>query len=633
MEARQLMMVLFCWLGWLQTGQCQQQNHALVIGLDHYQLEDVWESRPELRENIDSVLLFFRTDRIRKFQVDSLRNENATLDKIVAKFQNLKVKQGDRVMIYLTGHGSQVPDLDDDEKDGTDEVFVCYDSPSPDDVAGLRKKSLVDDKLHELLVNLRTKLGSQGQVFLLVESCHSGSIEKNGVKKSFNAYSRDWQTAFMSEHSENGGTEKLAPLITFSSSRAYNPTGVVYRYTLCFLAEFQNFITGSYYDLFRSFYLAQRQKQFNKADIQLTVNMSADDPYYLRLGVLEDTVYEEKKMARIINTDYTNPARPQYEIDLGLYQGLTTGSAVKLTATNGHVYPAQVSFVKSGSSMISLTDGTKAPSIEEAWGLSVEVTQYNFEDTLHLAIDASVPADKRKDIVTGLQDLEFVLLAQDSIKGYSLAYIDKRGYFIKRNKDNKALFVVKDRDVSSIRATVLKLQINRFIIQLNTTQDTTVTLVLQQNGQPLKLAQLSRLSPGQKLQLYVQPGKLAKSQFYCILQLEDEIIRQLVPVNVRINESDCKLAKGQSQPVFIGDIIVGKRNGSFLLITSESPIDLREVMLEPLSVKTKGIGEFNALEKLVNQLFLNKGNHPPLYNSNNIFTQQLSYRIQSLSLN
>ncbi|WP_162944915.1 caspase family protein [Flavisolibacter nicotianae] len=605
----------------------QNVNHAIVIGVDKYLYDDEWGTIPELKDNIDTVLAFLKRDPVHKFQVTPpLRNKNAIVRKIVTMFQNLKVSKGDNVLIYLTGHGSQVDDLNNDEKDGKDEVFVCYDAPSPKNDSEFRRKVLIDDKLDELLTALRQKLGSSGQVFLIVESCHSGTIEKAGNKVVF-VESKKWQTAFMSEKPVK--TEGLAPLITFSSSRANDPTLVVYNYTSHFLNALEKFGRGSYYDLYYNFYLLQRQEEFNNSNVELTLNVNVDDPYYLRLGVFQDMVYPEKKFVRVIATDPAYPKVSRYEIDKGIYEGLTIGSLIKLIDGKGAGHQGMVTFVKSNSSIITPDANDVAPKVDDLWPAKVEITHYNFSDTLLLHIDSTVPADKRADIITAMRGLEFVRLANDSVRGYTLVGVSNGELVIKRNNDNKGIYLIKN--ANDTRAAMLKLQISHFIIRLNTARDSSVNLCLQSNGKCLSATELNQLTTGQKLALFVKSNKLIKDKYYCILQIEDEIIRQLVPVTFRFNESDCMLAKDQLQNIFIGDIIVGKLNGSFLLISSENPIDLREILLTPLTAKTKGHGEMNDLAKLVSQLFLNRSGNQTLYDPSSIITQQLEYHVRAKS--
>ena len=88
------------------------------------------------------------------------------------------VKQGDRVVLLLSGHGSQQPDNDpanpdDPEPDGLDEIFCPADiraAESLDEPYAIN--SLTDDELREAIANIR-KNGVF--VWVIVDACHSGS--------------------------------------------------------------------------------------------------------------------------------------------------------------------------------------------------------------------------------------------------------------------------------------------------------------------------------------------------------------------------------------------------------------------------------------------------------------------------
>ena len=77
---------------------------------------------------------------------------------------------GDRVVVYYSGHGSQVPDENGDEEDGLDETFV----PTDYGRNGNRDEDMViDDELAAALQALRDR-----QVLLVADSCHSGTVTR-----------------------------------------------------------------------------------------------------------------------------------------------------------------------------------------------------------------------------------------------------------------------------------------------------------------------------------------------------------------------------------------------------------------------------------------------------------------------
>lgn len=73
-----------------------------------------------------------------------------------------KLKSGDIFLLTYSGHGGKAPDLNGDEEDDTDETWCLYDG------------ELIDDELHELFA----KFAAGVRIFMLSDSCHSGTVSK-----------------------------------------------------------------------------------------------------------------------------------------------------------------------------------------------------------------------------------------------------------------------------------------------------------------------------------------------------------------------------------------------------------------------------------------------------------------------
>jgi len=98
-------------------------------------------------------------------QATMLLTKNATRRKVKAKIVEAAkaLKAGDIFVLYYSGHGGQLPDINNDEElDNEDETWCLYDG------------ELVDDELHSYL-----KRFAQGvRVFVMSDSCHSGTVTK-----------------------------------------------------------------------------------------------------------------------------------------------------------------------------------------------------------------------------------------------------------------------------------------------------------------------------------------------------------------------------------------------------------------------------------------------------------------------
>jgi hypothetical protein len=73
-----------------------------------------------------------------------------------------RLEKGDIFLITYSGHGGQLPDVNDDEPDGNDETWCLYDG------------EIVDDELYQLYARFVEGV----RVFVLSDSCHSGSVIK-----------------------------------------------------------------------------------------------------------------------------------------------------------------------------------------------------------------------------------------------------------------------------------------------------------------------------------------------------------------------------------------------------------------------------------------------------------------------
>ncbi|MEY2856294.1 MAG: hypothetical protein RLZZ74_603 [Cyanobacteriota bacterium] len=74
----------------------------------------------------------------------------------------------DILLLTYSGHGGQIPDLNNDEDDNLDETWVLYD------------RELIDDELYALFGSFKKGV----RIFVLSDSCHSGTVTKSRVYKN-----------------------------------------------------------------------------------------------------------------------------------------------------------------------------------------------------------------------------------------------------------------------------------------------------------------------------------------------------------------------------------------------------------------------------------------------------------------
>lgn len=83
-------------------------------------------------------------------------------------------KQGDVVYIHYSGHGQQMTDVHNDEKDGLDECWIPYDACRKASATYHGEKHLTDDELNVYLNAIRNKIGAKGKLLVVIDACHSG---------------------------------------------------------------------------------------------------------------------------------------------------------------------------------------------------------------------------------------------------------------------------------------------------------------------------------------------------------------------------------------------------------------------------------------------------------------------------
>ena len=144
-------------------------QRALLIGISAYE-----NIRPlnGPRRDLPKMKAFLRDHwKFGQDEIIVLEDADATRDKIIAAIKERLIgetKAGDRVLIYFSGHGSQLPDEDGDEEDGLDETL------SPVNTTEDGRNQITDDVFGALLAQLGDR-----KVTVIIDSCHSGTVSRS----------------------------------------------------------------------------------------------------------------------------------------------------------------------------------------------------------------------------------------------------------------------------------------------------------------------------------------------------------------------------------------------------------------------------------------------------------------------
>ncbi|MFT7670822.1 MAG: hypothetical protein ACI8X5_003535 [Planctomycetota bacterium] len=151
---------------------------ALLVGINKYA---AGEWAPQALSGCINDVANMQALLIERFGFDPkeirvLLNEAATHEALIQAFDEhllRKVRPGSTVVLYLSGHGSRIPDASGDfsaEPDGYDSTFLAYDSRA-DKLRG--ERDVTDDELRSLL-SVLTHVTDQ--VIVISDTCHSGGI-------------------------------------------------------------------------------------------------------------------------------------------------------------------------------------------------------------------------------------------------------------------------------------------------------------------------------------------------------------------------------------------------------------------------------------------------------------------------
>lgn len=102
------------------------------------------------------------------FTVTKLLDKQATRKNILDALRShvSQAVKGDSIIFQYSGHGTYIPDLDNDELDGTDECLCPYDLHS--------KGPITDDELNDIFTAKKNGV----KLVLFSDSCHSGTVTR-----------------------------------------------------------------------------------------------------------------------------------------------------------------------------------------------------------------------------------------------------------------------------------------------------------------------------------------------------------------------------------------------------------------------------------------------------------------------
>ena len=237
-----------------------ETKRALLVGISDYgnAMED-----PNMWANIsgaNDVLLLSPLFSEHVYTVTSLVDSQATHANITNALMDLakESKKGDVVYIHFSMHGQPFEDLNGDEEDGWDEALIPVDAEMLYAEGVYEGKNhLLDDELEVYFNDIRSKLGSEGQLIVILDACHSGTASRGdddhirGTREGFTRSGKDYtpdRTQETNDYFTVASTKGQSPVTFIEACRSYQVN-----------REVRDVETNIWYGSL-SFYIAQSMK-------------------------------------------------------------------------------------------------------------------------------------------------------------------------------------------------------------------------------------------------------------------------------------------------------------------------------------------------------------------------------------
>ena len=175
LNALRILLTLSLWFSAGLQAQEEGRKLALLVGVGDFQNPTI----PKLQapsQDVDFMAQLLTHPHGYGFHADDLlilKDHQATLNNFRRSFQDHiieKATRDDVVLIYFSGHGSQVVDRNGDEIDGKDETLVFFDSRTDN------RCDFLDDEFYQLIQRIQAK-----HIVVILDACHSGSATKGDV--------------------------------------------------------------------------------------------------------------------------------------------------------------------------------------------------------------------------------------------------------------------------------------------------------------------------------------------------------------------------------------------------------------------------------------------------------------------
>ena len=238
-----------------------ETKRALLIGISDYGNTNEDPNKWANISGANDVALLTPLFKEHGFDVTSLVDGQATHTGITKALKKLvkDSKEGDVVYIHFSMHGQPFEDLNGDEKDGWDEALIPVDAQmlySEGVYDG--KNHLLDDELEAYFNDIRHKIGTNGQLYVILDACHSGTASRGdddhirGTREGFTRSGKDYtpdRTQETNDYFTVSTAKGQSPITFIEACRSYQVN-----------REVRDVDTNTWYGSL-SYYIAQSMKE------------------------------------------------------------------------------------------------------------------------------------------------------------------------------------------------------------------------------------------------------------------------------------------------------------------------------------------------------------------------------------
>lgn len=419
-----LLFSLFISVGsWFIYQPVTPKKVALIVAIGNYPEGGRWKNLSS-GNDVKYIKGALIKNGFNEKDIDTLLNQNATKDAIIKALDKLyeRVEVGDIVYFQFSGHGQQIEDDNGDEADGYDEALVPYNAKATyDPVTYQGQNHLRDDILNEKLSKIRTKIGANGSLVVLLDACHSGTATRGSEFSITRGEATPFQSpeyptklkkiqlgaaAAREEGMFSSGKEKAANMIVFSAS---SPNQVNYE-----TKDLNGLGVGSLSYAFAKALSSMREgTTYQILFEKVKANIQSGIPNQIPLieGNIAQEVFSgnySKKEDIISVQRWVNDST--FYINAGMLNSLANGSNIKVYSLDGVAIAGAM--VKQAGTFQSLCIAEKALKTSEAYSIKIEEVNYgDFSASVFIqSATGKVPLAIKQQLETYIKPYPFIAL-------------------------------------------------------------------------------------------------------------------------------------------------------------------------------------------------------------------------------